>query len=329
MKLRTEINIHKQELSIHHQKHILLTGSCFSENIGEKLKDYKFSALINPMGISYNPISLHQLLSLDSQQLDENFNLIESNNEIYFHYNFHSKFNSLSAQEFKEKIKEAYRIQSDYLNKKPILIITYGTAWVYELKSNKQVTNNCHKQAASLFNKRLLSKEEIIDSWESLNKKLEKSYRHKFNFIFTISPVRHIKDGFIENQLSKSTLNLAIHQICSNNKNCSYFPSYEIMMDDLRDYRFYKDDLLHPTSMAIDYIWELFSKAYFSKQTQDYNQKIKQINQSLQHRPFNLNSAIHQRFIKKLKTQIEHFSAISKINFDKELEKLTKQLKDS
>lgn len=319
MKLRTEINIERQSLSLNHQTPLLLMGSCFSENIGGKLSKHKFNALINPLGIAYNPVSLHQLLGIDSKTpIGE----LQQTTELYFHYNFHSTFNALSKESYADKLKKSIAEKEEFIKQNPTLILSYGTAWVHELKSNGQIVNNCHKQPSSNFSRRLLKVEEIVHSWEKMKAELKEKFKQSFNFIFTVSPVRHIKDGFIENQQSKSTLNLAIHQICAKHANCSYFPSYEIMMDDLRDYRFYKNDLLHPNEMAIDYIWEQFSKAYFSEERRDYNRQIKQFNQSINHRPFNPQSKKHQDFIKKLIEQIEEFEKESKLNFSGEIKKL-------
>lgn len=326
MKLRTEIKIHKQEREISHQDSILLMGSCFSDHIGNKLKENKFDAVVNPLGIAYNPISLHQHLSLDYFQLNRNFEDIQLTDELYYHYDFHSKFNSFTKEDFKVKVEQAYQSQLEQLNKKPIVFLTYGTAWVHELKSNQQITNNCHKQPSALFNKRILSTREIVNSFDAMKIKLESEYGQSFNFIFTISPVRHLKDGFIENQLSKSTLNLAIHQICSKNEGCSYFPSFEIMIDDLRDYRFYNEDLLHPNDTAIKYIWKQFSNAYFSEKTNKYVQQIEKFNQSLHHRPFNIDSEANQKFLKKLKNDIEQFSSESNIDLKEEVEQLENQI---
>lgn len=323
MKLRTEINLGRQTLSLDHQTAVLLMGSCFSENIGGKLSEHKFNALINPLGIAYNPVSLHQLLEIDSKTpIGE----LQQTTELYFHYHFHSTFNALSKESYADKLKQSIAEKEEFLKQNPTLILSYGTAWVHELKSNGQIVNNCHKQPASNFSRRLLKVEEIVQSWEKMNVALKAKFNCDFNFIFTVSPVRHIKDGFIENQQSKSTLNLAIHQICAEYDTCSYFPSYEIMMDDLRDYRFYKNDLLHPNDMAIDYIWEQFSKAYFSEESRDFNGQIKQFNQSINHRPFNPKSEKHQDFIKKLIEQIEEFEKESKIDYSKEIEQLNDQL---
>jgi len=326
MKLRTEITINKKHRSICHQSPILLMGSCFSENIGSKLNEHKFNALINPLGIAYNPISLHTLIVTDSANFTKQIKGLQESNELYFHFNFHSTFNALSKRKYIEKLNEAIEKKEQFIQQKPTLILTYGTAWAHELKSSDQIVNNCHKLPASNFNKRLLKVEEIVYSWEKMKLDVEKRYKHSFNFIFTLSPVRHSKDGFIENQQSKSTLNLAIHQICAEHPNCSYFPAYEVMMDDLRDYRFYKTDLLHPNEMAVNYIWDLFSIAYFSEETQDFNQQIKQFTQSLNHRAFNYQSKEHQTFIVQLIESIERFAEESKIDFSTEINKLKEQL---
>jgi len=304
-----------------HKSLIYLTGSCFSENIGKKLSELKFTALVNPFGISYNPFSIHQSLRLrDSSEVKTT-----ETDGIHFSYDLHSELNSNSNEGFHANVREAITAQQSFLSKESTLILSYGTAWVYEEKATGKLVNNCHKQPSALFTKKLLTVAQIVDSWKETKKYLQETFPNK-NYIFTISPVRHLKDGFRENQLSKATLHLAVEEIQKNDANCQYFPAYELLIDDLRDYRFYKEDLLHPNETAVQYIWEFFSEAYFPKGTQLINQQIEKFNTSLQHRAFQPDSAKHQQFLLKLKSKIKAFQLANNLDFQTEIEFVKQQI---
>lgn len=316
---RTTFNINPSENQFSHLNSFLLMGSCFSKNIGSKLKEAKFDTLCNPFGISYNPISIHQ-------QLQPNFEASISELEgIYFSHDLHSDQNQQSESEFLLNFNNQKNRLNKQLKNQPNLIITYGTSWVYELISEKKIVNNCQKIPSRIFTKRLLSVEEIVESWNKLATLLKTNYP-KINVIFTISPVRHLKDGFHENQLSKSTLMLAINKICSSAENCSYFPSYELVIDDLRDYRFFTDDMIHPNEQAIEYIWNFFTQTYFSPATLQLLQQIKKLNTSLQHRAFQPDSAKHQRFLLNLKSKIKAFQLANNLDFEEEINYLKRQI---
>lgn len=322
MKLRTPIELDASELNINHKNSLFLVGSCFATEIGSQLAKRKFNCLINPMGISYNPISLHDLLNFDN--LDST--LSDHTTDLHFNYQFHSSFNALSAVELQNKIRMAKEAQRKHLAGVDYIFITYGTAIIYELKSSGLLVNNCHKQSSNLFQKRKLDVEEIEQSWDRCLKTLMKTCKESVQIIFTVSPIRHLKEGFHENQISKSTLLLAIDKIEKAYTNCHYFPSYEILMDDLRDYRFYKKDLIHPNDVATEYMWSKFSEHFFDADTIKQNQSIDKINQAIQHRPFQQDSSRHQDFLKKLLKQIEDIEQKSAILFKKEKEKILEQL---
>ena len=316
---RTILQAKKSAINFNHNDSFLLVGSCFSENIGKKLRRFKFDVLSNPMGIGYNPISIHKLLK-------RNFEVETSELEgIYFDHQLHSTFNDENKANFEKNIADQKAITIRQLQKNGILIITYGTAWVYELIENSELVNNCHKIPAKKFRKRLLSIQEIVNSCRDILKELKENYNLK-QIIFTVSPVRHLKDGFVENQRSKATLQLAIQNILEQFEECTYFPSYELMMDDLRDYRFYKNDLLHPNSVAIQYIWEKFAENYFNKNTSELVSKIDKLNQSANHRAFQPKSEKHQQFLRKLKEEYELLQSNYPIDFSVEVEKVNKQL---
>lgn len=318
---RTLIKLPKSNFSITHKDGLFLTGSCFAQNIGLLLESYKFNALSNPLGISYNPISIHELMMTEG--VDEQ-KVLEKDG-IYFHHLYHSSFNASSKDNLVKTVELQHTLQKQHLQNSKTLIITYGTAWVYELQQTDAIVNNCHKEPNHKFNKRLLGVEEISFSWNKLFEQLEQNYSIE-QIIFTVSPVRHLKDGIRENQVSKSTLHLAIEKICSKHSKCSYFPTYEIMLDDLRDYRFYKDDLLHPNQLAINYIWDCFSKSYFSATSTAINQEIEKIRNALAHKAFQPKSLKHQDFLQKLKGKIETFQALHALNFEEELSLLNQKI---
>lgn len=316
---RTTFAFPENSIQLNRDDSFLLIGSCFSENIGKKLSQLKFDCLSNPLGISYNPISIHQLLQLNIPVS------VEKREGVYFSYQLHSELNQLNEEDFHTSTQKQLQLQQQQLAKQGTLIITYGTAWVYELQKDGAIVNNCQKTPANQFSKRLLSIDEVVNSWKHLHSILTEKFP-ALNIIFTVSPVRHLKDGVRENQLSKSILQLAIHQICTQFDNCSYFPSYEIMMDDLRDYRFYKADLIHPNEIAIDYIWDLFEQYYFSPETIKINQDILKIIASLQHKAFQPKSEKHQHFLNQLLQKMMLFQVQKGVNFKSEIEALQAQI---
>lgn len=318
---RTEISPQQAPLELNHHSNIYLTGSCFTGNIGQKLSDLKFSALVNTFGISYNPISIHKTLCLNHSS-EIRSTSVEG---IHYSYDFHSELNSNTKEGLIENIDSALKRQESHLNSESTIIISYGTAWVYEKIEGGELVNNCQKQPSKLFSKRMLSVEEIVHSWNVTKKHLQERFG-QMHYIFTISPVRHLKDGFRENQLSKSTLHLAVNDICNNHDSCHYFPAYELLIDDLRDYRFYKDDLLHPNTQAINYIWENFSACYFNKGTILLNEQIQKFNTSLQHRAFQPDSLKHQQFLLKLKSKIKAFQVANDLDFQKEINFIKSQI---
>lgn len=323
MKLRTEIPHSKSDFDIDHRATILLLGSCFAENIGQKLEEHKFITLRNPLGISYNPISLSQLI-----QRENDFNLDDYNleNELYFNYQLYSEFSDLENKKAVLKANKALKMQQDFFKKCKVVFISLGTAWVHELESNQEIVNNCHKQKASLFSKRLLSVSETITALSEVVTFVSNKTQNQAQVVFTVSPIRHLKDGFHENQLSKSTLQLAVNEVCKKQINVAYFPSYEILIDDLRDYRFYETDLVHPNKLAIEYIWNKFSEVFFSENTKNLNVRIESFNASIQHRPFNKKSNQYQVFIRNLIQQINVFQEKEHIDFEVELKILNLEL---
>jgi hypothetical protein len=256
----------------------------------------KFPTLVNPFGVLYNPVSVRNALEILIEQkefVETDLNLF---NDLWYSFYHDSEFSNPDKQQCLNKINSSTRVASKQLRHANYLIITFGTAWIYKYLKTGQPVSNCHKIPAKEFERSKLQPEAIFIEWSNLINRLNQLNKN-LKIIFTVSPVRHWKDGAIQNQLSKSTLILAIHQLVSKFDNVSYFPSYEIMMDDLRDYRFYADDMLHPSQVAIDYIWEHFAKTFFQKETEKIIQQVEKIIRAKNHRPLNKDTSTHKKFI--------------------------------
>lgn len=281
---------------IEHNQKILTIGSCFSEEIASRLIDFKFQVLKNPFGVLFHPLAI--LTALKKAITNKKF--IEQevffHNEMYFIWDVHSKFNELSKEELLKNVNQKITEFYTFLKETDIIFITLGTSFVYELIENGKIVANCHKVPSSKFQKKLLSENEILIALQSIISKLQK-FNSKIKIVFTVSPVRHIKDGVFENNVSKGRLLSAVYSILSKEK-VFYFPSYELIVDDLRDYRFYKKDLIHPNELAIDYVWEKFSEMYFSEKTKELNLKIEKFNKSYQHKTKNTNSQEYQKLLR-------------------------------
>ena len=224
-------------------------------------------------------------------------------NEQWQSFEAHSELNSISKDEFLTNLNYGIQKTHDSITKATHIIITLGTAWVYRHIESDQIVANCHKVQQKKFLKELLSVDEITESLEALIS-IIRSVNSEVNFLFTVSPVRHLKDGFVQNQQSKAHLVSSIHQIVEPRNKIFYFPSYELMMDELRDYRFYKEDMIHPNQTAIDYIWEKFVATWISDDSVSIMEKVDIIQKGLQHKPFNPNSEAHQKFLASLSDQI-------------------------
>lgn len=294
MKLTTPINIPESTFKIEHQLPIMLTGSCFAASIGTKLNQYKFNTCINPFGIIYNPVSLSKALQRivsNKQYREEELTLF---NEKWLSFDHHGSYSSFDKMECLQNINNSIENANRHLQETQTLFITYGTAWTYEYPGFG-IVGNCHKIPGKEFNKRLLTVNEITHQMDETLKTL-KTFNPNLNIVLTVSPVRHIKDGIHENNLSKGTLLLAINNVVNQHANCHYFPAYEIVMDELRDYRFFKEDLVHPTEMAVNYVWEKFGETFFNEETQTLNKAIEKVVNGAQHIPFNKESEAHQKF---------------------------------
>lgn len=317
---RTEINT-SPSYPIALKDLILTTGSCFAQQFGDWLQGNKFDVSSNPFGTTYNPISIHNnLLDALTNNLSE-FLFLEQD-EIWKHYDYHSQWWATEKENLIDLIQKQQAVVREHLTASKVVIITYGTAWVYAHKSESAIVSNCHKSSATLFEKRLLTVDEIIKSFNELYKELEK-INPGVHFILTVSPVRHIKDTLPLNSVSKAALRLACDRIANKFNNVTYFPSYEIMMDDLRDYRFYERDMIHPTEEAFDYISQKFSDQYFTAEVVSFIEKWKNLRQALQHKPFHPYSSQHQLFLKDLLTKL---NSIKEVSVNTEIEWVQAQL---
>lgn len=295
-KFRTIIEIPKSDFKVSYHSKILMLGSCFVENIGNLLTQNKYNTSVNPFGVIYNPISVGnslQILIDNKQFTEEDLNF---SNELFFSYSHHGSFSHKNADECLKKINAKINTSSVDLAGADLLFVTFGTAWVYELTDSGEIVSNCHKQPESIFNRYRLDVDEIVCFYKKLILSLS-LFNPQLKIVFTVSPIRHWKDGAHGNQLSKSTLLLAVDQLVQLFDHVSYFPSYEIVMDELRDYRFYHEDMIHMNSTSVKYIWDRFTDTFMEKHTLDYMKKIQKIISAAHHRPFNPNTESHQNFI--------------------------------
>ena len=301
MKLQTSIPLDVAENQLNYQSQLLILGSCFAENIGEKLNYFKFQSVRNPFGILFHPLAIEKLLSKSIQKESFTEEDIFFLNEQWHCFDAHSDLSDPSKENLLRKLNTALGQTYKQIAKATHVCITLGTSWVYRKTETDAIVANCHKVVQKKFSKELLSVAQITESLDSSIETI-RTINQNTQVVFTVSPVRHLKDGFIENQRSKSHLISAIHQI----KGASYFPSYEIMMDELRDYRFYKTDMVHPSQLAIDYIWEKFKEVWISPQSYPMMEKVDTIQKGLLHRPFNASSEKHQLFLKSLGEKITY-----------------------
>lgn len=309
MKLATKIPIPKSNHPIDYHSQVMAFGSCFAENMGAKFQHYKFQSTTNPFGILFHPLAIEKVIDFALSEKKFTPEDVFYHNERWHCFDAHSQLSNPNQEGLLQNLNEALQITKQNLIKASHCIITLGTAWVYKHNESNQIVANCHKVPQREFEKQLLSIQQIEESLEKIINKVKK-LNPKIYFIFTISPVRHLKDGFVENQLSKAHLvsslhSFLVHKILLAGVGWAYFPSYEILMDELRDYRFYADDLIHPSELAIDIIWQRFSETYFTEKTFKIIKKIEVIQKAIAHRPFNPNSESHIQFLEKLERQKE------------------------
>ena len=309
MNFTTKIPITQNANPIDYNSKIVSFGSCFAENMGDKLLYYKFQTQVNPFGIIFNPFSIEKLIERVVLQRYFTKDDIFFFNERWHCYEVHSELSDADAEVVLSKLNRILSDTQKQLQQATHIIITYGTSWVYRHIETNGIVANCHKVPQKQFSKELLSIDSIQKSIQN-TVSLIATLNPKCNFIFTVSPVRHLKDGFVENQVSKAHLIAAIYATTNTKQQTlNYFPSYEIMMDELRDYRFYADDMMHPSPMAIDYIWERFAATQIAASAITTMELVQTIQKGLAHRPFNPNSKSHQKFEANLKEKIATLEA--------------------
>lgn len=305
MQFTTKIPVQKSSFPIDYDSKIMLLGSCFAENMGDKFAYFKFQSTTNPFGIIFNAVSLEKLIrrAVENKKFTEDD--IFFHNELWHCYEVHSELSNADKEKFLSNLNSLLESTHRHIASLTHCIITLGTSWVYRNIETNEIVANCHKVPQKNFTKELLSIEQTEKSLQKIVGLIH-SVNPNCNFVFTVSPVRHIKDGFTENTLSKAHLIAAIHKTITHHPSpITYFPAFEIMMDELRDYRFYAEDMLHPNQTAIDYIWMQFFENYISESVFGLMNEIGSIQKGLQHRPFNPNTESHQKFLNQLDLKIK------------------------
>ncbi|OGU55375.1 MAG: hypothetical protein A2V66_04170 [Ignavibacteria bacterium RBG_13_36_8] len=328
MIFRSEIDLPKSDLVIEHNNRITTVGSCFAENISQNFIFYRFDVLGNPFGVLYNPASIFNSIKLLSdRKVFKKEDLFFDQGEWHSFYH-HSDFSNHNADACLEKINEELVKTRKYFETTDVLIITYGTSYVYKHRERNIIVSNCHKIPAAQFDRLRLNMNETNDHIESTYKLL-KEINNNIKIIFSVSPVRHWKNGAVDNQLSKSVLLMAVHEAIKEKGDCVYFPAYEILMDDLRDYRFYESDLVHPNKIAVEYIWEKFVNAHLTDSCKNVLMEIEPLAKAIFHRPRNIFSDNYKNFILNQLNLIERLrKKYYYINLKEEEKYFQKQLKE-
>lgn len=306
--MRTELQPKKAHFEISHHDTLLAIGSCFAENIGDRLAASHISTLINPFGIVYNPLSIAAQVQLLMAQNVLDDAIIEASDDLFFSFLHHSKFNDTDKNSFLTNLNTSLQAARKHLEQTNCLLLTLGTAQVFINKRTQQPVANCHKQPASLFTKKRVSIDETVAALQGVIEQLI-TKNPTLTIILSVSPVRYLREGIVESQRSKAILLLATEILAKNLPNTHYFPAYEYLLDDLRDYRYYADDLLHPNKQAIDYIWTKFSESLFSTETRAINQRILKLKQAQNHRPLHPETTAFRQFSAQLNDEIARFKA--------------------
>ncbi|PCJ98691.1 MAG: GSCFA domain-containing protein [Flavobacteriaceae bacterium] len=313
MKLQTQIPLSKVNNQIDYNSHILLLGSCFVENIGDKLDYFKFRTLQNPFGILFHPLAIENLILRAVEGRNYTEHEIFNKGSQWLCFDAHSGLSANTKEALIQNLNNALLATKKQITNATHIVITLGTAWVYRNLASENIVANCHKVPQKEFDKELLTVEKITRSLKHIIQ-LITAVNTKAQIIFTISPVRHLKDGFMENQRSKAHLITAVQGVLEDETDVTLsrvevFPSYEIMMDELRDYRFYAKDMVHPSEVAIDYIWEKLKSVWISDSTYPVMGEVDIVQKGMSHRPFNPESKEHQKFLQNLEKRKEQLLA--------------------
>jgi hypothetical protein len=319
LKFKLTLASKRSENSIGYRDQLFLIGSCFSENMGAKLNTHLFKVFENPHGVLFNPISVAQSLSdcINHKQYAE-ADLFQLN-EVWNSWNHHSRYSGITPKDAVEKINNSITKAHSFLKTADHIVITLGSAWVYQLNSQSpftagQVVANNHKAPAAWFDKALMKPDALVLLLNKMVKDLLQFNAH-LQIIFTISPVRHLREGLVENNRSKAVLIQAVHEIVDSTENTAYFPSYEYVIDDLRDYRFYAEDLVHPNYAASNYVWEKWVETYMNEETQNIMKQVAELQLAMQHKPFFAGSTQHKEFLQnciaKSERLLSHYPYLS------------------
>jgi hypothetical protein len=315
MQFRTTVKIESLKQKIGHNDSILSLGSCFADNIASRLAAAKFQITASPSGVLFNPESIASAIERYSRAAAPTAEELREGDEGWYSFDFHSSLSHSEREVALARMQQAVEQGAEALAKAKVVIVTFGTAWVYRLKENGRVVANCHKQHQSLFSREMLNIEEIVERYAPL---MEGVLAGK-KVIMTVSPIRHLSDGLEANSLSKAILRVAIDKLAERYDNVHYFPSFELLNDDLRDYRFYADDMTHPSAVAIDYIWERFEEYAFSAATTDIIKRLRKIADAVAHRPLNADTEAHRNFCLKMIGEIAAMECVtSGIDFSEE-----------
>lgn len=304
MEFRTKVEIEAVRDRVDYDSRICMLGSCFAENIGQRLKYYRFRTELNPCGIVYNPMSVANVLKLVLAKYRFTERDLLYNTDKWVSLYHHGCFSAPTKELCLEHINERLGRAADGFEKTDLLLMTFGTAWAYRYKERGMIVANCHRFPAGDFERFCLTPEEIVGVYRPLIRQL-REVNPKLRIVFTVSPIRHWKDGAHGNQLSKAVLLLAIDRLVQEFPDVYYFPAYEIVMDELRDYRFYGEDMLHISSLAVEYIWEKFKGTWISPAIEPLMKRVDKLNKSLAHRPFSPESDAYRKFQQQLRQEIE------------------------
>ncbi len=315
---RTEFRLPPAGFEILHQHGIVALGSCFTEHIGARLTALKFNVNLNPFGILYHPLAIAGALNRLYNPQPYTEEDLELYNGFWHSFDHHGRFNHPNPSETLRMINTALAYGAAAMKDVDHLLLTFGTATIYTFKQTGKIVANCHKFPGSSFDRRRLSVPEIVDAYLPLFEQFHQN-RPNGQIILTVSPVRHLREGFVENQRSKAVLVLAAEALCKQFSFVSYFPAYELVLDDLRDYRFYAADMVHPSPLAIDYIWAQWMAVYFGIHTRQLVHEIEKIQRGLAHRPFHPGSSGHLGFVQKLNQEMDTLEARwPSVNFSEE-----------
>ena len=309
MKFRTEMPP-EPRLSglIAHDTGIMLLGSCFSDNIGARLAGSLFDVSVNPLGTLYNPLSIRLALDRIISGRPLEAGELVTDGRMYHSFLCHSSLSSSSAEKALMTINSRLAEARGFLGRASVTVITFGTAWVYHLASTGEVVANCHKFPASMFDRRCLTADEASEAMFAITESLLK-VNPEMKVIFTVSPIRHLADGFHGNTLSKATLHMAVSRVTARYPHSAfYFPAYEALMDDLRDYRFYAEDMVHPSPQAAGFVWERFAQLCLTDQARDIMREAEHIKKALSHKPFHPGSAEHKHFLEQIVLKIDRLN---------------------